>query len=62
MNIENLIGFPKDVVIESLKKQNVKFEIVTFDENKNFDTLLLTKFENKEDKIILFFDKFRLEI
>lgn len=58
MDIENLIGFPKDVVLKTLEKENVKFEICTFDENQNFDTLLLTRIEEKGDGVVLFFDKF----
>lgn len=61
MEIENFIGFPKQFVLEKLNAKKVDFDIVEFDENKNFDTQLLVKFEYINNKLTLFFDNFRLK-
>ena len=62
MELENLIGFPKDEVLDEIKKQNLNFEIVEFHECEDFDTQLLVKFEYINNKIVLYFDNFKLNI
>ena len=62
MELENLIGFPKDEVLNEIKKQNLDFEIIEFQDLKDFDTQLLVKFEYINNKLILYFDNFRLNV
>lgn len=60
--LDNLIGFPKDEVIKLLDEKNIKYSIVTFNENKKFDTELLAFYKETESGYILYFDKFLLNI
>ena len=62
MELSSLIGFPKDEVIEIVKKQNLKFKVIDLDDNKNFDTELFVKFEYINNILTLYFDKFKLHI
>ena len=62
MKIENFIGYPKNEVLKLLNEEKVEYDIVEFDENKFFDTQLLVKFEYINNKLILYFDKFKLEV
>lgn len=62
MELENLIGFPKDEVLDEIKKQNLDFEIVEFQDCKDFDTQLLVKFEYINNKLTLYFDNFKLDV
>ncbi len=62
MELSSLIGFPKDEVIEIIKKQNLKFNVIDLDDNKNFDTELFVKFEYINNILTLYFDKFKLHI
>lgn len=62
MELSSLIGFPKDEVIEIIKKQNLKFKVIDLDDNKNFDTELFVKFEYINNILTLYFDKFKLHI
>jgi len=62
MELENLIGFPKDEVLDEIKKQNLDFEIVEFQDLKDFDTQLLVKFEYINNKLTLYFDSFKLNV
>lgn len=62
MELSSLIGFPKDEVIEIIKKRNLKFKVIDLDDNKNFDTELFVKFEYINNILTLYFDKFKLHI
>ena len=62
MELSSLIGFPKDEVIEIVKKQNIKYNVIDLDDNKNFDTELFVKFEYINNILTLYFDKFKLHI
>ena len=62
MKIENFIGYPKNEVLKLLNEEKVEYDIVEFDENKFFVTQLLVKFEYINNKLILYFDKFKLEV
>ena len=62
MELSSLIGFPKDEVIEIVKKQNLKYKVIDLDDNKNFDTELFVKFEYINNILTLYFDKFKLHI
>ncbi len=60
MEYENFIGFPKNEVLELMKKNNVDFDIVDFNENNDFDTQLLVKIEYINNRLTLYFDNFKL--
>lgn len=60
MEYENFIGFPKNEVLELMKKNNVDFNIVDFNENNDFDTQLLVKIEYINNRLTLYFDNFKL--
>lgn len=60
MEYENFIGFPKNEVLELMKKNNVDFDIVYFNENNDFDTQLLVKIEYINNRLTLYFDNFKL--
>ena len=62
MEFENLIGYPKDEVIKMLDKEKVDYDIIEFNESKLFDTQLLVKFEYINNKLTLYFDKFKLNV
>ncbi len=62
MEFENLIGYPKDEVIKILDKEKVDYDIIEFNESKLFDTQLLVKFEYINNKLTLYFDKFKLNV
>lgn len=62
MEIENLIGFPKDEVIEILTENKIDFDVKFIGDLKNFDTQLLVKFEYIKNKLTLYFDNFILNV
>ena len=62
MNLNTLIGFPKEKVLEIINKQNLKYNIIDFNENSNYDTELFVKFEYINNILTLYFDKFKLHI
>lgn len=62
MELNNFIGFPKDEVLKMLDDNNIKYSIETFNENKKFDTELLSFYKETENGYILYFDKFLLNI
>lgn len=62
MELSSLIGFPKDEVIDLIKKQNLKYKVIDLGDNKNFDTELFVKFEYINNILTLYFDKFKLHI
>lgn len=62
MDLNSLIGYPKEEVIKILKKENIKYEVVILEENKFFDTELFVKFEYINNILTLYFDKFKLNI
>lgn len=63
MDLNKFIGYTKDEVLKILDKEEIKYSIVEFEDNKIFDTLLLVKYESKENgDVTLYFDRFRLNI
>jgi len=62
MDLNSLIGYPKEEVLKILDKQNLKYEVVNFNENNFFDTELFVKFEYINNILTLYFDKFKLNI
>lgn len=62
MELSSLIGFPKDEVIEIIKKQNLKYKVIVLQDNKDFDTELFVKFEYINNILTLYFDRFKLNI
>ncbi len=62
MDLNTLIGFPKEKVLEIINKQNLKYNIIDFNENSNYDTELFVKFEYINNILTLYFDKFKLHI
>lgn len=62
MDLNSLIGYPKDEVLNFLKKQKIQFNIVDFNENKEYDTELFVKFEYINNILTVYFDKFKLNI
>ncbi len=60
MDLNTLIGFPKEKVLEIINKQNLKYNIIDFNENSNYDTELFVKFEYINNILTLYFDKFKL--
>lgn len=62
MELNDLIGFPKDEVLKILDEKHIKYSIEIFNENKKYDTELLTFFREEKDGYILYFDKFLLNI
>lgn len=62
MELNDLIGFPKEEVLSILDENNIKYSIETFNENKKYDTELLSFFKESTDGFILYFDKFLLNI
>ena len=62
MDLNSLIGYPKEEVLKILDKQNLKYKVVEIQENKFFDTELFVKFEYINNILTLYFDKFKLNI
>lgn len=62
MELSSLIGFPKDEVIDLIKKQNLKYKVIDLEDNNSFDTELFVKFEYINNILTLYFDKFKLHI
>lgn len=62
MELSNLIGFPKEEVLKILDEKGIKYSVKVFNDNKKFDTELLSFFEKTNDEYILYFDKFLLNI
>ena len=62
MDLNSLIGYPKDEVLKILDKENIKYKVVEFDENNFFDTELFVKVEYINNILTLYFDKFKLNI
>lgn len=62
MNLNDYIGYPKNEVLEILDTENIKYKIVTIDENKFYDTELFVKFAYINNILTLYFDKFKLNI
>ena len=63
MDLNKFIGYTKDEVLKILDKEEIKYSIVEFEDNKIFATLLLVKYESKENgDVTLYFDRFRLNI
>ncbi len=62
MNLTDFIGYPKEEVIDIVKKNKLNYEIVCFDNLKSFDTELFVKFEYINNKVILYFDRFILNV
>ena len=60
MDLNTLIGFPKEKVLEIINKQNLKYNIIDLNENSNYDTELFVKFEYINNILTLYFDKFKL--
>jgi len=62
MDLNSLIGYPKEEVLNIVNKLNLKYKVVELDENKYFDTELFVKFEYINNILTLYFDKFKLNI
>lgn len=62
MDLNSLIGFPKEKVLQILEKENIKYNVVYICENKFYDTELFVKFEYINNIPTLYFDKFKLDI
>lgn len=62
MNLNELIGFPKNEVLNLLNKEKIEFEVIDLNENKFYDTELFVKFEYINNILTLYFDKFKLNI
>lgn len=62
MDLNSLIGYPKEEVLKSLDENKIKYEVVKINENKFYDTELFVKFEYINNILTLYFDKFKLNI
>lgn len=62
MQLEDYIGYPKNELLKMLDAEKISYEIVDFNENKDFDTELFVKFEYINSKLIIYFDKFKFNI
>lgn len=64
MELAQFIGFPIDVVIEKLKKNNLKYEIFESSKiQKKFDNILVVNLFERDDGVVeIWTDKFLIYV